>query len=1197
MQISNINLLDINVSDLEHWADYSEAEDELPEIIKKLVFLSGGKISDLRFLSREDGNSPGWDGVVVNAQSHPYIPQGNSYWEIGTNKKAKEKATCDYKKRTKATSSSIRKQSTFVFVTPRPWRNKNQWIKDVKDAKQWKDVKVLDRNDIVSWLNQHNILKIAFLQKYLKRNVTGVYQLEEKWNLWSKTTSPELPACLFNVEIAKNKDKFKTWLGSVPKRSYVVSADSELEGIAFVKCLLDEPDFAPERIKSIGFEQEAPIASFLSGHPEYIPVVTSPELADKCHAKESSHVIQICTKGMPSQETDISLGLVDYNSIRLFSAKSKGQNIESLASICGYSRVIIRQELKKSKSRVAGKKLDEYSLILTPLAFLGYIPINHESLQKAILHMSNAPVETFSTYLRRFKSILEEDETPVWMVHYPGGNSIIGCHSSKQVLHNVADSLDTAFVERLHNLIDEIFFKNPDNYSAHTRKCILEALTICSVHGRDWNLPAYDKLAFISQVLTNNALNLYGISSKSEHLKYLLPFFAELCPDLFMKKIQEADSFSKYADSSLEEALHILGHNSQYFRQIIPLLGYWYNLSNNRNQKDRITKIGQDFMQCMDPQFSTCTQERIEATKKLSSIAPDLCWAICIDQFHSEGLSIPVYSTARFRIAASDSPRRITLEDVYRFQDFAFKCIIESIANDFQRTIQVLKLIPYIYFENHKHIWKHIESCFSSFIREEQGELCYVFSGVIRDLGRFKHPSSAIKNAVSCYKKITSSNPFLAKIRFFYHGVTYFYPAHFLASRKKSILHECMQNTINIFDYTPRIRGIDYCALGESISDFSQFDFKKFVLDNLPGNRIESKRVRDFIYGYTLHWDETTKVNFIRKMLTLLPNDKLKAQIALSFPLSARICNLLTESGKELAEDFWHQHRGFTIDKFTNEAIILLSSALDNGRSDLAIEAIENSYEQAPPSLVNKILKSYSKQVWNDGINASLYKLSDILSYQYQNGSISLLQCALIEYRMRYHITSNREYLYPYTSQYLALHPNRFAQISDYVSNNMDNIFLDTIRRRHLSVWIYLVDHISIPTYCNNMSSWSEQVYAYPHKDVDFLNRRIGAALAAGNVFTINKWLTQDIRICIETFYNISLVEGFCMALTNKRGVLSRPIDAGGLNEHFQINILNKVIEDIACYYPCTHKTLNAYIQDLSHFAQIEDSDAITNKH
>jgi hypothetical protein len=84
----------------------------------------------------------------------PWIPRGKSGWEFGCDKNAARKAESDHQTRTANVSTQTRKNTTFVFITPRNWSGKGKWATDKKALEEWKDVRGFDASDLEQWLEQ-----------------------------------------------------------------------------------------------------------------------------------------------------------------------------------------------------------------------------------------------------------------------------------------------------------------------------------------------------------------------------------------------------------------------------------------------------------------------------------------------------------------------------------------------------------------------------------------------------------------------------------------------------------------------------------------------------------------------------------------------------------------------------------------------------------------------------------------------------------------------------------------------------------------------------------------------------------------------------------------------------------------------------------------------------------------------------------
>ena len=99
----------------------------LPELIKRLIDASVSNVDRLSFPSGDAVYLPGWDGVASCDESLDLVPAGISLWECGASEDVKGKIDGDYDKRTKNSLGYEKRESTFVFVTPRTWSGADEW--------------------------------------------------------------------------------------------------------------------------------------------------------------------------------------------------------------------------------------------------------------------------------------------------------------------------------------------------------------------------------------------------------------------------------------------------------------------------------------------------------------------------------------------------------------------------------------------------------------------------------------------------------------------------------------------------------------------------------------------------------------------------------------------------------------------------------------------------------------------------------------------------------------------------------------------------------------------------------------------------------------------------------------------------------------------------------------------------------------
>jgi hypothetical protein len=166
-------------------------------MVADLIRASAQEISTIRFPNGDKGQVRGFDGVLDASGAPPYVPDGESIWEFGVSADAAAKANSDFEKRTNEVDEARRKQTTFVFVTPRTWNNGNEKLPDWVDSKrrlgQWKDVVYLDGSMVEDWLSRSPAVAARYARFELNLlPVTGARSTDEFWEEYSSRFAPQL---------------------------------------------------------------------------------------------------------------------------------------------------------------------------------------------------------------------------------------------------------------------------------------------------------------------------------------------------------------------------------------------------------------------------------------------------------------------------------------------------------------------------------------------------------------------------------------------------------------------------------------------------------------------------------------------------------------------------------------------------------------------------------------------------------------------------------------------------------------------------------------------------------------------------------------------------------------------------------------------------------------------------------------------
>ncbi|MBY0265764.1 MAG: hypothetical protein K2W84_05080 [Burkholderiales bacterium] len=152
---------------LDEWvrSNAEVAQGTIVELVWRLVSASSPRPLERRFALGDSIGQHGEDGsLTVEFPYLPFIPVGKSIWEIGTNLNARDKATRDYRERVASVPEEVRRESTFIFVTPmsgrRDWNDtwkegaQSDWVQERVQRSEWKGVQVIDGTKLVDWLHQ-----------------------------------------------------------------------------------------------------------------------------------------------------------------------------------------------------------------------------------------------------------------------------------------------------------------------------------------------------------------------------------------------------------------------------------------------------------------------------------------------------------------------------------------------------------------------------------------------------------------------------------------------------------------------------------------------------------------------------------------------------------------------------------------------------------------------------------------------------------------------------------------------------------------------------------------------------------------------------------------------------------------------------------------------------------------------------------
>jgi len=212
----------ITETHLDDWVrrDSRNAQGVIVELVWRLVAASVLKPTLRRFPLGDSIGQHGPDGVLeTSIDFDPFIPKGKSFWEIGTNLDAAKKASDDYRDSLVAIPESIRRESTFIFVTPlsgrrgweHTWKEEAQasWLEKRHSKSEWQDIRIIDGTGIIDWLHYFPVVERWFA-KVIGVSLDQLEIPEHRWDyLKSIGDPPPLIPELFLINRENACEKLK----------------------------------------------------------------------------------------------------------------------------------------------------------------------------------------------------------------------------------------------------------------------------------------------------------------------------------------------------------------------------------------------------------------------------------------------------------------------------------------------------------------------------------------------------------------------------------------------------------------------------------------------------------------------------------------------------------------------------------------------------------------------------------------------------------------------------------------------------------------------------------------------------------------------------------------------------------------------------------------------------------------------------
>ena len=729
------------------WADGNiEARQLLPVLLRKLIHSTGRDLRRVDFPGYDNAERKGWDGWIEAGAATPWIPEGESGWEFGADKEPRRKAEHDYAARVASAPAAERAERTFVFVTPRNWPGKTEWVESKRAAGDWKEVRALDASDLEQWLEQSIPARIWLAEK-LGLPTEGFQTLDACWRRWAAASDPKLTPALFAPSLAAYGDDFKKWLEKPSERPLTVAADSREEALAFLARLFREDGIAAQwgNLAAV-FDSVGALRKLATSNAPFLPIVhTDAAERELASVYRERHCIAVRPRNAVDSKPDIALDLLDYIAFETALAEMGIENDDAdrLARESGRSPTILRRRLSKvSAIRTPGWAADARTArSLIPMTLVGAWHATSNADREVVRYWGNGGYEQVEESIAQ---LLRLDDCPVWSTRqYRGVASKIDALFAIDGYMTEKDIDDLFFLAELVLSETDPALELPEDqrwaagvygkvrdHSAALREGICETLVVLAVHGNDrfrgrLGIDVEARVSsLIRRLLTPFTLDTLLSQDKD------LPLYAEAAPEEFLNLI-EADlqqsapvvlDLLKPADSGpfgdgrprtgLLGALQCLAW--KHLGRVSPILARLSRTAIDDNLTNLfflkpIASLAAIYRFWL-PQTAASLEERIQSLETLTKRFPDVGWEICMKQLDTGSPGASPSYRPRWRGDASGAGHGATWKEIHDFQRKALDLALAWLEHDQKMLGDLVEHLQGMPDEDQAKVWNFVDA-------------------------------------------------------------------------------------------------------------------------------------------------------------------------------------------------------------------------------------------------------------------------------------------------------------------------------------------------------------------------------------------------------------------------------------------------------------------------------------------------------
>ena len=711
-------------SEIVNWADKPDSNHQLPELVRKLILATIPQTSSISMPSGSSVRMPGWDGLLEVPGGSIWVPHGKSAWEFTCDKDSQKKADEDYEKRTGNTLGVERTQTTVLLATARRWPGKCDWAATRKGEAHWSDVRFLDADDLVAWLEQAPAVARWFAKLIGKLPDKGVVPLDEWWEHWSSATQPQITPGLVLAGRRDQVDALQEWAEGGGD-SWYVRAYNKDEAIAYLAAAASDAvsTWGPTLLSRALVVQTADAWRSLEHHPYPLVLVRGfiGHVSSQIAIRNGHHVLVPLDNSQDPKGSGQTLNRLprDETIESLVAMGVTETNAKSLAQKSARRLPILYRSLIDEAGHPGPDWAATPSDALAALVLLGQWEEDHEgdkSIVERLLGKSFEEVEHEVTVLAVIPDPPIVKVGPRWRFL-----------SHEEAWHLLAPRLTSSLVDRFKNLAIEVMeqispaFELPKEerylaaargkvlpHSSTLRQGIVRSLALMGVYhdrvkssdsaehvpsqvvasslseGRAWPIWAtlYGELSTLAEAAPDALLDA---------VERELSAYPSALSDLFLQ--EGTPPFEDIPHAGLLWALELLAWSVDHFARVATILAQLAESDSGGKATNRPAGSLRSLFLPWTRFSETPDDMRLETLQSLLGRYPDVGWKLLVAVYPSAYDMVMERQFPNWRPWGQDVSLSPTIEECHAFIQSVEKHLIDLAHSDAQRWCDLIDVI------------------------------------------------------------------------------------------------------------------------------------------------------------------------------------------------------------------------------------------------------------------------------------------------------------------------------------------------------------------------------------------------------------------------------------------------------------------------------------------------------------------------